>query len=158
MRLLLLSLAAVFAFVGYADDSAPTDSRPNQGKPGHFTNDLLYDMGSLRDCIMFNVEENPFTKEKKDELRGKIMQHIVEHPEDNNVEEYGEGFGWSPLYMAYIMNDKEMVVALLNHGAKPVPPEGRVFSPESVLSGLTPDPAILKLITARMRELILNLK
>lgn len=127
----------------------PEALRPNQGKPGHFTNDLLYDMGSLRDCIIFQVEENPFTKEKKDELREKIMRHIAEHPEDNNVEEYGEGIGWSPLYMAYIMNDKEMVALLLDHGAKPIPPVGRTFSPERVLKGLTPDPDILRLILSK---------
>lgn len=138
-----------------AEEIAMNDPRPQRGEPGHFTNELLYDMGSLRDCITFQVEVNPFTKEKKDELREKIMRHIAEHPEDNDAEEYSEGFGWSPLYMAYIMNDKEMVTALLNHGAKPIPPEGRVFSPEHVLTGLTPDPHILRLITAKVREYLL---
>lgn len=57
MWLLLLSLVAVFAFISYAEASAPTGSRPNQGELGYFTNDLLYDMGSLRDCIMFHAEE-----------------------------------------------------------------------------------------------------
>lgn len=149
----ITGIAAVLAMFagGYASyiETAPHTQKPNrpkQGAPGQFRSDLLYDMGSLRDCLMFNWQINRHTGESRDSIRARIIAHISSHPAETNVEEEAEDLGTTPLYLAYIMNDKELVQLLLANGANPQPPTGRSFSPECVLRGLSPNPEIDALI------------